>query len=125
MFCWKIRQGLKAGITESRIAAYVHYFAKYSLLPHIRNEEAILFVLPGDGLVTKAIKQHKEISDQLATLTDANDDNSKKQILKLARMVDDHIRFEERELFPHMEITLSNDRLQAIGKKLNDEHAEQ
>jgi hemerythrin-like domain-containing protein len=123
LFCWKIRQGLKAGITARRIVAYVQYFVTHFLLPHFRDEEAILFVLPDDKLVMKAIKHHKEISNQLATLSDVIDDNSKKQLQELARMVDDHIRFEERELFPHLEITLSSERLEAIGKQLNDEHA--
>jgi hemerythrin-like domain-containing protein len=35
-------------------------------------------------------------------------------------MVDDHIRFEERVLFPHLEQLLSDLQLEAIGEKLNN-----
>ena len=38
-------------------------------------------------------------------------------------MVDDHVRYEERQLFPYIERALKNEELEAIGKKLNDKNA--
>jgi hemerythrin-like domain-containing protein len=123
LFCWKIRQGLKSGITTGRIIGYVQYFAKHFLLPHFRDEEFILFALLDDKLITRAIDQHKEINIQLTKLSNGNEGDSGRQLLELARMVDGHIRFEERELFPHIEIALSNEQLEEVGKLLNDDHA--
>ncbi|MEO8766403.1 MAG: hemerythrin domain-containing protein [Ginsengibacter sp.] len=123
LFCWKIRQGLKGGIAASRIIDYVRYFAPGLLLPHFKEEEVVLFALLDDGLVTKAIKQHKEIKMQLAKLSGNSEEILKKQLAELANMVDNHIRFEERELFPHLEIRLSKEQLAEAGKQLNDLHA--
>ena len=123
LFCWKIRQGLKAGITASRIIEYTRYFAARLLLPHFKEEEVILFPLSNDELVTKAIQQHKEINAQLAKLSAGDEESLKMQLAELANMTDNHIRFEERELFPRMESILSDEQLEAVGKQLNDIHA--
>lgn len=42
---------------------------------------------------------------------------------KLANMVDDHVRYEERQLFPYIERALKDEQLQVIGKKLNAKNA--
>ena len=42
LFCWKIRQGLKAGADSSRIIKYVQYFKTHFLLPHFSEEEIFL-----------------------------------------------------------------------------------
>ena len=39
---------------------------------------------------------------------------------KLANLVDEHVRYEERELFPHIENSLTGEQLETIGKKLNE-----
>jgi len=41
---------------------------------------------------------------------------------KLANMVDDHVRYEERQLFPYIEKALKNEQFEAIGKKLNNKN---
>ncbi|HWH62272.1 MAG TPA: hypothetical protein VNS50_03325 [Ginsengibacter sp.] len=38
-------------------------------------------------------------------------------------MVDDHVRYEERQLFPYIERALKDEQLQVIGKKLNAKNA--
>ncbi len=45
--------------------------------------------------------------------------NQAEQLEKLADLVDDHVRYEERELFPHIEKTLKPAQLEAIGEQLN------
>ncbi|MEP6951916.1 MAG: hypothetical protein ABI863_21685 [Ginsengibacter sp.] len=122
LFCWKIRQGLKAEIATSRLIKYVQYFATHLLLPHFKEEEVIFLILSDDQLVTKAIEQHKEINIQLDKLSDNSEEILKRHLAEFAFMVDNHIRFEERELFPHMEIMLSHEQLEAVGKQLNDLH---
>jgi hemerythrin-like domain-containing protein len=44
----------------------------------------------------------------------------KAQLLLLADQLDKHIRFEERELFPHLEKILLPDQLERIGKQLKE-----
>ncbi len=123
LFCWKIRQGLKTEIATSRIIEYVQYFKTHFLLPHFREEEVFLFASLNDKWVKKAIEQHKQINNLISKLSNNIEANSNEQLEKLANLVDDHVSYEERQLFPHMEKTLSDEQLEAIGKQLNDEHA--
>ena len=122
LFCWKIRQGLKAEITASRIIKYVQYFATNFLLPHFREEEVFLFAQLNDTRVKKAVEQHKQINTLLAQLSNNKEKNSIEQLEKLANLVDEHVRYEERQLFPYMEKALTNEQLEMIGKQLNDDH---
>ena len=120
LFCWKIRQGLKTETDSSRIIKYVQYFTTDFLLPHFSEEEIYLFSSLNDEQVEKAIEQHTEIKNLLAELLDTEKDSSKQQLEKLANLVDEHVRYEERELFPHIENSLTREQLKEIGKKLND-----
>jgi hemerythrin-like domain-containing protein len=122
LFCWKIRQGLKMDIAASRIIKYAQYFQTHFLRPHFREEEALLFASLNDKRVEKAIAQHKQINKLLAQLSKNIAGNSNDQLEKLANMVDDHVRYEERQLFPYIERVLKNEQLEAIGKKLNDKN---
>ena len=42
-------------------------------------------------------------------------------LLELADTVEDHIRYEERVLFPHLQQELSNEQLEIIGEQIVDE----
>ncbi len=43
LFCWKIRQGLKAKIDLERIRKYILHFWKSHLEQHFKEEETLLF----------------------------------------------------------------------------------
>lgn len=122
LFCWKIRKGIKMEIPAARIIKYVEYFKVNFLHPHFEEEEKILFAALKDKPVEKAIKQHKEINSLVSRLSKNTDANQAEQLEKLADLVDDHVRYEERQLFPHIEKTLKLGQLEAIGKQLDEEH---
>ncbi|MGH2647526.1 MAG: hemerythrin domain-containing protein [Ginsengibacter sp.] len=119
LFCWKIRQGIKMKIPAARIIKYVEYFKTNFLRPHFKQEETILFAALKDKPVKKAIKQHKEINNLVAKLLKNIDASQIEQLEKLADLVDDHVRYEERQLFPHIEKTLKPAQLEAIGEQLH------
>ncbi len=121
LFCWKIRQGLKHEVATERIIKYTKYFWSNHLAIHFREEEAILFSFLKGGLVQKALEDHKQIKHQLDDLLDGSVDDAKEGLVRLTNLIDDHIRYEERELFPHFEKMLSEEQLEAVGKQL-DEH---
>jgi hemerythrin-like domain-containing protein len=123
LFCWKIRQGLKMNIDASRIVKYAQYFHAHFLRLHFREEELFLFASLDDKRIEKAIDQHKEINKLLAKLSKNTEDNASGQLEKLATLVDDHVRYEERQLFPYIQRALKDEQLEAIGKKLNDKNA--
>lgn len=124
LFSWKIRQGLKHGVDTGRIKKYVQYFWSYDMQSHFREEEEILFMPVKDDKVQKAIDDHKQIKTQIdKILKPLSEEEASRQLLLLAAAVDDHVRYEERELFPHLEQTLTEAQLETIGEQLKKEPA--
>lgn len=121
LFCWKIRQGLAFGADTKRIRNYVLYYWEHHLLNHFKEEENILFILKDNERIQKAIDDHRKIETLINNVKQENADLDTYQ--SLASMVNDHIRYEERELFPYLEKTLSQDQLMTIGEELQLLHA--
>jgi hemerythrin-like domain-containing protein len=120
MFCWKIRQGLKKNVDTERIKKYVAFFWQHDLAAHFREEEDIVFALKKDDeKVKKALQEHVEIKALIDSITENNLPEAS-QLTSLADAVDNHIRYEERELFPYLEATFTNDQLIKIGGQLNE-----
>jgi hypothetical protein len=44
------------------------------------------------------------------------------QLLALADTVQNHVRYEEREMFPHLEKVLTDEQLKKIGKQITRQH---
>ncbi|MEO7445898.1 MAG: hemerythrin domain-containing protein [Ferruginibacter sp.] len=122
LFCWKIRSGLKFEIEPARIIKYVAYFWECHMQPHFREEETILFAPVQDADVLKALDEHAQIEEQIKALKNTGDNNAANHLLNLAAAVDNHVRYEERELFPHLEKKLTEAQLENIGKKIDACH---
>lgn len=120
---WKIRQGLKYLVSPDLIARYIQYFSGKALFPHFKEEEAtILGYLPDhDDLKIRTIAEHKELARQIEAL-DKADEPEAAELLKIASLLDSHIRFEERELFPYLEKQLSTEQLKEIGVAIDSSH---
>ena len=117
LFCWKIRTGLKLNVETARIKHYVHYFWQAHMQPHFYEEETILFAPVQDEAVQKALNEHSDIKKQVETII-ASEDIQPIQLKILADAVDNHVRYEERELFQHLENILTEQQLKEIGSKL-------
>jgi hemerythrin-like domain-containing protein len=117
LFCWKIKQGLKAGIEPERICQYVNYFWNKNLSVHFAEEETILFVASSDQQVARALEEHKLISAAIEALAPASED-IQQRLSEVADLVKAHVRFEERELFPLLESKLSESQLMEMGSAL-------
>ncbi|MET4080568.1 hemerythrin-like domain-containing protein [Pedobacter sp. UYP30] len=123
LFCWKIRQGLKKGISLERIRPYVAHFWETHLSNHFRKEEQTLFGKGENDLYGTAEEEHGLIEGLVNGIVSGASTN-KDEYVALADMVEKHIRFEERSLFPSIEQSLSNDDLKKIGAQLKVEEAE-
>lgn len=121
LFCWKIRNGLKLGIEPGRITNYVRYSWQHHLQPHFNEEESILFAPVKDAAVQKALDEHAQIEEQIKALI-SGEGNTAARLSILADTVDNHVRYEERKLFPHLEKVLTNGQLNTIGKQLAAQH---
>ncbi len=124
LLAWKIRQGIKLNVEHNRISTYAEKVFDKELEPHFREEEKVLFSqLPdNDELRITAEKQHAELRKKIA-LFRTSSDVSEADLLRFASLLDEHIRFEERTLFPHIEKTFLEEQLHEIGRQLEEDHA--
>jgi len=120
LLVFKIRQGIRKKIDIKRITDYVHWFWENDLREHFDKEEQILAPsLPAEHeWVLQMKKEHNVIKEQLEDLGSAADDTS---LEKLATLINDHIRFEERVLFPFAEERLNPAQLETIYHKLAEQ----
>lgn len=123
LFCWKIRKGLTNQTEIERINHYINYFWNFHLHQHFIAEETILFNTIKDKLCDDGFSQHAEIASQLHKINSFQKTDSK-AYRDLADLIDAHIRFEERILFPHLEKMLSPNQMTIIGLELEQWHNE-
>lgn len=122
LFCWKIRQGLKAKTDLERIRKYILYFWEFHLEQHFMEEETLLFNQVKNKLCEDGFNQHTVIRNIITTLT-AITNEDEEVYASLASLVDEHIRFEERILFPFLESVLPVEKLSEIGGQLKEMHS--
>ena len=119
LFSWKIRAGIKKKVAPHRMIQYVRYFQEAYLQPHFMEEEEILFAPMQDEMVMKALGEHKAISESIKALYTLPEETVVDELGRFVDQLDEHVRYEERQLFPHLERTLSEVQLANIGRQLN------
>lgn len=119
LFVWKIRQGLSKGIDVTRITAFAQWFWNHHLSPHFEKEEhALPSVLSrSHPLIEQMFQEHREIKKLIEEVAQHGD---LKKLNILAQAVNNHIRFEERQLFSEVEKTASAEQLEMISTQLAD-----
>jgi iron-sulfur cluster repair protein YtfE (RIC family) len=105
--------------------AYVRDFWHADLQRHFREEEELIFpLLPAsDELVQRALREHRQLEEDISCL--GADDAAGVRLAAIAALLEAHIRFEERALFPHIEQAAAPDDLQRAGIALQDAPASQ
>ncbi len=121
LFCWKIKQGMKKEATPERIQKYIKYFWDEHLKEHFAKEEELLFSKIDDKLCFDAIEQHVKIKKIIDDICNQNNLNTEAYI-RLTTLLEQHIRFEERTLFPFLELSIPPEQLKLIGTSLNRMH---
>lgn len=116
LFVWKIRQGINKQKETERIRLYALYFFENNLRAHFKEEETNILqeLLSNDPMRLRVEKDHTHIRAIIEELKSSQ--NSANQLLQLANLLDEHIRFEERELFHHLQQTLPPISLQRLQK---------
>lgn len=118
LFAWKLRQGIARNIAQERITKYVSWFFANVLKKHFETEEAQLFTDKEDPLIMQALDEHVLIAESIYQITSPKEISGSHEINKLADLIEQHTRFEERELFPHIETQLSGREMETIGRNL-------
>jgi hypothetical protein len=109
--CWKIRTGLEKNIDITRIRNYVVWFHENHLLPHFKIEEEYIFPVLGNHhhLVKRALLEHREIERFVLSETELY-----QSLKSLEKILESHIRFEERILFNEIQSVATAEQLQQI-----------
>jgi len=123
LLSWKIRQGFKASISRQRILEYVTYFVNEHLEKHFQHEEQFLFsyLAKNDLLRREAEDQHESLRAlfaQMAERPEVDDVDLK----EFADSLESHIRFEERKLFPYIQVELTEDDLREFRERMEMIH---
>ncbi|OLY93340.1 Hemerythrin HHE cation binding domain-containing protein [Cnuella takakiae] len=120
LFVFKIRQGLKMGISKERMGRFCTWSWASHFAAHFQKEEAELIPILGEchPMIEKMLEEHEAIADKFAEMM-------RKPTLpgleRLAQILNYHIRFEERQLFPLVEQMATKVQLVALGEALADE----
>lgn len=122
LFCWRLRQGLKAGVAPYRMRRYAAFFWDEHLREHFREEESLLFQELSHPMIEQALAEHHDIRERIDRISHGTDD-APDDYAQLADLIDRHIRFVERELFPLLETLLTPEQLAAAGKALAAQEA--
>lgn len=113
---WKIRQGFKKEIPIERIKAYTDWAFENQIKPHFEVEEEYMFpvLADDDKLKKRAIAEHRKLERLF------HDDKDVYRALSLIEeLLDNHIRFEERILFNHIQELATEEQLEEIEEKHN------
>lgn len=124
LLVWKIRQGLKKSIEAGRIGKYVLFFFSEDLLKHFWDEEKLLFsrLRADDLLRIQAEEDHAVIYELIKDIRNQTEDTD--LLTQLADRLEKHIRFEERELFNHLQSVIGADELALIEKRIGNDSKE-
>ncbi|WP_299823815.1 hemerythrin domain-containing protein [uncultured Pontibacter sp.] len=123
LFCWKIRQGLKNGTDLSLLADYVRYFWDNILKEHCQEEEWLLKrLLPSDSTAQSRLDEEHSLLHDIIELISEGKQLSPELFQALEKDLVEHIRWEERELFPYLQAIVRADELELAGKLLEHKH---
>ena len=117
LFGWKIKQGLRNGTSHTVIADFIRWFWESDLETHFRKEEQVLIPhLPKDSpLVQQFSEEHEQLEALVHVCAMVQDEDI---FLQLAEGLNNHIRFEERVLFPYAEKIIPPAELETIHQLL-------
>jgi hypothetical protein len=100
------------------IAALARRFEQSVFMVHVDAEEELLgqHLSPGDA--RRLRDEHRQLRDLLAEARSARQASRRAPLLAFADLLERHIRWEERELFPTLEERITPDALSRVGDEL-------
>lgn len=117
LFVWKLREGLKKGVSLNRLQDFSTWYWKNHIRPHFYQEEIILLpYFPASHPMVQQLKEDHNFITELLISTDKGAEIADFELL--CKIIERHIRFEEREFFQYLENTLSKEELARIHEGL-------
>lgn len=118
VFCTRLK---KAHQTDAKtLKLFVNNFWVNDLVPHFTNEEKwFLPEMENNEIKEQFITEHQQIKELVNRIR-----NSPIEVVELAielsQVLNNHIRFEERIMFPYLEKTIATNKLVEIGNALSN-----
>ncbi len=106
---------------------YVIKFFDDNLRQHFSVEEEIVFpvarqYLPDDsGMVQKLVDQHNDMRSIAESLRLPAEEKLQNLLTQFGKILEAHIRIEEREFFPLCEARIPEEQIRALGKRINEQ----
>lgn len=95
LLVWKIKNGIKKNIEPERIKNYCDWYFQNHLKQHFATEEKELEkILPKENILFNQMKEEHSFIESLLS-----EKASISLLQKIAEALQNHVRFEERELF--------------------------
>jgi iron-sulfur cluster repair protein YtfE (RIC family) len=118
LLSWKIRSGFSKNIEAERIKTYTDWFFETHLMPHFELEETYIFPLleANNELIKRALADHRSLKQLFNEEIDLE-----KSLHRIEVDLEQHIRFEERVLFPEIQKVATEEELLQIEKIHNDD----
>jgi hemerythrin-like domain-containing protein len=105
------------------VSLFLNAWAR-EIQPHFRLEEELLLpelarrLDPADPLIVRTLTEHVALRRAVRELARAAEEQQREVAGWIGQALDDHIRFEERVLFPAVEEALAGSLLESLGREL-------
>lgn len=100
------------------LVTLVRRFEEDVLAPHARAEEELLGTYLTQGDMDRLRREHLELRRLAAASRTARGDGPRRELAAFAELLERHVRWEERELFPYAEGHVDPATLAAIGGEI-------
>jgi hemerythrin-like domain-containing protein len=115
----RLKRGDTAYPETTDMAGSIERLWKEELAEHFTEEEEHLFPLPDypdavRSMVERALDEHRRMRELVER--SARGEDVEETARQLGLLLEAHIRFEERELFPAIQEVLSEEVIQRVGK---------
>lgn len=119
LFCWKLKQGMANGTSFELMRQYIDYFWKNILKAHCQEEEVIVKrLLHRDDVNSTRLHEEHQLIAAIIELINEQKNLNTSLIATLQQDLTDHIRWEERELFPYLQTVADPEELADVGRLL-------
>lgn len=115
-----LSNGLKKGVATKPMRDFILQFWQDDLLKHFEAEEQVLvpFAKPYatlEPLITRMLLEHQQIELLINRINNEARAEQQETIKDFADKLEQHIRFEERELFEQLQLTLSAEDMSVLN----------
>lgn len=117
LFASRIKEGIMNNISLTTLKDYAFWYWRTHIRPHFRHEEDVLLpnFPPGNKLAQRMRNEHDMIRELILCLDEEPDQRT---LTLFADLIQDHILFEEKEMYNWLEKELTPAQLEKIRVQL-------